>query len=334
MATWQYTKGLHDIGKGIYAYLQPDGSWGWSNAGLIVDGDQSLLVDTLFDLRLTEAMLSEMRRATAAAESINTLINTHANGDHCWGNQLVEGAEVITSRSSAEEMAEVPAAMLAQAMQMAPNMGTLGAYILRIFGDFDFAGIAPVAPTRTFEGELTLQVGDKEVQLIEVGPAHTRGDLLVHLPRERVVFTGDILFINGHPIVWAGPVRNWINACDRIMEMDVDVIVPGHGPITDKQGVAQVKGYLAYISAEARRHFDAGLSAMEERHAPYLSMPMRPGAMPSALWSTLTHFIENSATTTHRWILWGCSARWRCWLRRKPSQKGVFGYPPNMLCTT
>ena len=267
MATWQYIKGLHDIGNGVYAYLQPDGSWGWSNAGLIVDGDQSLLVDTLFDLKLTDVMLRDMRRAVPAAEHIQTLVNTHANGDHCWGNQLVEGAEVVASRASAAEMAEVPAAMLAQAMQMAPNMGELGAYLLRIFGDFDFAGIGPVAPTRTFDGELTLQVGDKTVQLIEVGPAHTRGDILAHLPQERVVFTGDILFINGHPIVWAGPVRNWINACERIMAMDVDVIVPGHGPITDKQGVAQVRDYLAYISAEARRHFDAGLDAMEAARA-------------------------------------------------------------------
>lgn len=267
MATWQYTKGLHDIGNGLYAYLQPDGSWGWSNAGLIVDGDQSLLVDTLFDLKLTEAMLREMRRATAAVEHLDTLVNTHANGDHCWGNQLVEGAEVIASQSSAQEMAEVPAAMLAQAMQLAPNMGPMGAYILNIFGDFDFEGIGPVSPTRTFEGELMLQVGDQAVQLIEVGPAHTRGDTLVVVPAERVVFTGDILFINGHPIVWAGPVSNWIKACDRIIDMDVDVIVPGHGPITDKQGVAQVKGYLEYISAEARRHFDAGHSTMEAARA-------------------------------------------------------------------
>jgi cyclase len=267
MATWQYTKGLHDIGNGVYAYLQPDGSWGWSNAGLIVDGDQSLLVDTLFDLKLTDVMLRDMRRAVPAAEHIQTLVNTHANGDHCWGNQLVEGAEVVASRASAAEMAEVPAAMLAQAMQMAPNMGELGAYLLRIFGDFDFTGIGPVAPTRTFDSELTLQVGDKVVQLIEVGPAHTRGDILAHLPQERAVFTGDILFINGHPIVWAGPVRNWISACERIMDMDVDVIVPGHGPITDKQGVAQVRDYLAYISAEARRHFDAGLDAVQAARA-------------------------------------------------------------------
>ena len=53
MAKWQYTKGLHDLGNGCFAYLQPDGSWGWSNAGLIADRDQTLLVDTLFDLKLT-----------------------------------------------------------------------------------------------------------------------------------------------------------------------------------------------------------------------------------------------------------------------------------------
>ena len=103
-----YRKGLHDLGDGVYAYLQPDGSWGWSNAGLIVDGEQSLLVDNLFDLKLTQAMLDEMRAAAPAAASFDYLVNTHANGDHCWGNELVAGAEIIASRAGAEEMAEVP----------------------------------------------------------------------------------------------------------------------------------------------------------------------------------------------------------------------------------
>jgi glyoxylase-like metal-dependent hydrolase (beta-lactamase superfamily II) len=101
------------------------------------------------------------------------------------------------------------------------------------------------------------------VNLLEVGPAHTTGDILVHLPEDNVVFTGDILFIEGHPILWAGPVQNWINACDRMLSMELDVIVPGHGPITDKKGVAAVKGYLEYVSAEARKRYDAGLSAEE-----------------------------------------------------------------------
>lgn len=263
MAKTSYANGLHDLGDGIFAYLQPDGSWGWSNAGLIVDGDQSLLVDTLFDLNLTQTMLDEMRRAVPAAKDIGTLVNTHANGDHCWGNELVKGAEIVASRAGAEEMEEVPAAMLAQIMRSAPDMGDLGDYLTRIFGDFDFDGITLTPPTRTFDAELSIDVGDKRVELIEVGPAHTRGDVLVHVPADRAVFTGDILFIEGHPIVWAGPVDNWIRACDRILAMDVEVIVPGHGPLTDKAGVTAVRDYLAYVQTEARKRYDAGMSAME-----------------------------------------------------------------------
>lgn len=262
MAT-QYRKGLHDLGNGIFAYLQPDGSWGWSNAGLIVDGEESLLVDTLFDLHLTQTMLDEMRAAVPAARNIGTLVNTHANGDHCWGNEMVDGAEIIASRSSAEEMEEVPASLLHGMMQAAPDMGELGDYLTRIFGPFDFSGIRTTLPTRTFERELSLNVGDKAVALIEVGPAHTRGDVLIHVPADRTVFTGDILFVEGHPIIWAGPVRNWIRACERIMAMDVETVVPGHGPLTDKAGVRAVRDYLVYIASEARKRFDAGMSSFE-----------------------------------------------------------------------
>ena len=89
-----------------------------------------------------------------------------------------------------------------------------------------------------------LSVGSREVRLIEVGPAHTRGDTLALLPAERVLFTGDILFHGGHPIAWAGPVSNWIAACDRILGMDVDVIVPGHGPLAEQGGGARAEGLL------------------------------------------------------------------------------------------
>ena len=111
---FRFEKGLQEIGDGLHAYLQPDGSWGWSNAGLVVDGDQSLLVDTLFDLRLTREMLDAMQRAEPrAARRIGQLVNTHANGDHCFGNALVEGAEIIASAAAAEEMKHLPAAVLA-----------------------------------------------------------------------------------------------------------------------------------------------------------------------------------------------------------------------------
>jgi glyoxylase-like metal-dependent hydrolase (beta-lactamase superfamily II) len=258
-----YTKGLHDLGNGLWAYLQPDGSWGWSNAGLIVDGRSSLLVDTLFDLKLTREMLDAMRRATPAAQSIDTLVNTHGNGDHWFGNELVSGARIVTSSASAREMAEVGPARLAQLMRNATEMGEVGDYLRRIFGAFEFEGIALTLPTETFDGETALQVGGKEVRLYEMGPAHTLGDLLVHVPGDRAVFTGDILFIEGHPIMWAGPISNWIRACDRILGMDVETIVPGHGPLTDKAGVRRLRDYLDYIAREARKRYDAGMPVFE-----------------------------------------------------------------------
>ena len=104
-----------------------------------------------------------------------------------------------------------------------------------------------------------VMVGDKKVQLLEVGPAHTKGDTLVYLPDEKIVFTGDILFNEGTPIAWAGPVANWIRACERILELDVDVIVPGHGPIADKAAVKTMRDYLIYVYDESRKRYDAGM---------------------------------------------------------------------------
>lgn len=261
MTNWDYSKGLHEIGKGIYAYLQPDGSWGWSNAGLIVDGNNSILVDTLFDLALTREMLDTMSSKTG--DSIDTLVITHANGDHTYGNELVKGAEIIASRACAEEMSEAPPQTLAGMAKAAPDMGELGDFFIRCFGSFNFEGITLTLPTRTFDGRMDISAGNKEVNLIEVGPCHTRGDVIVSVPEDRIIFAGDILFIGGTPIMWAGPVSNWIQACDMMLDMDADTIMPGHGPVTDKKGVDLIKGYWEYIEAEARKRFDGGMSAAD-----------------------------------------------------------------------
>lgn len=263
MARWQYTKGLHDLGNGAYAYLQPDGSWGWSNAGLIVDGDQSLLVDTLFDQKLTREMLDTMTDAAKAAREIDTVVNTHANADHTYGNALVRDAEIIASKASAGEWDSLPPDALAELMRNTDQMGELGAFFAARFSEFDFEDCELVGPSRTFTGRLDLKVGDKDVKLIEVGPAHTLGDVLVHVPGDKVIYTGDILFIGGTPILWAGPVGNWIKACDLILDLDVDAIVPGHGPVTDKAGVRKMQEYLVFVDAETRKRYDAGLSVEE-----------------------------------------------------------------------
>jgi cyclase len=176
---------------------------------------------------------------------------------------LVSGARIIASTASAAEMNELPPEAMAGLMEAAKTMGPVGEYFIHCFGQFRFQGIRHTPPTQTFDGQLDLRVGDKPVHLIEVGPAHTRGDVLVHSPADRSVFTGDILFIEGTPIMWQGPVANWIKACRLIEAMDVDHIVPGHGPTTDQRGVAAVRQYLEYVRDQARSRFDAGMSAFD-----------------------------------------------------------------------
>ena len=250
---------LIELSDGCLAYVQPDGSWGWSNAGLVVGDGASLLVDTLFDRQLTQQMLDALAPFTRSAP-IRSLVNTHANGDHCYGNELVAGAEIIASTAAAHEMTEVPPEMLA-ALNAAP--GEIGELFRSFFGAFEFADITMKFPTRTFDVRLDIEVGGRVIELIEVGPAHTRGDVIAYVPDARTVYTGDVLFIGGTPIVWAGPLSNWISACDLMLGMDIDTVVPGHGPVTDKQGIVQVRDYLSFIEQGAAARYESGMDAFD-----------------------------------------------------------------------
>ena len=261
MPKWPFTRGLHDLGNGGWAYLQPDGTWGWSNAGLIESGGETLLVDTLMGVKITAEMIEEMKRSVPAAARIGRLVNTHSNPDHVLGNQVVADAELISAKATAEAIAAMDPQNFVNMTTNWQAMGEGGEFLFETMGrKFDFTGVTVTPPTRTFVGELELQVGDKTVRLVDLGPAHTEADTIVYVPQDRVVFTGDLLFNEGHPIVWSGPVQNWIDACDYMLGLDIETVVPGHGPITDKSGVRNLKTYLEYIRSEARARYDAGMS--------------------------------------------------------------------------
>jgi cyclase len=259
MANGGYERGRVDLDGGCHAWLQADGGWGWSNAGLVVGDGDSLLVDTLFDLRLTQEMLDGFSPLTGA-NPIGTLVNTHANGDHCYGNELVRGADIVATEACAEEMAGTPPELLAAMVEAGEKgeLGETGAFFARIFGPFEFGGITLTPPTSTFTCRREVDVAGTTVELLEVGPAHTAGDCIAHVPSASTVFTGDICFIEGTPIMWAGPISNWIDACDLIIDdLHPDVVVPGHGPVTDVEGVRRMRDYLVFVDAQARsRHAD------------------------------------------------------------------------------
>jgi glyoxylase-like metal-dependent hydrolase (beta-lactamase superfamily II) len=252
----EYTKGLHQVADRVWAWLAPDGSWGWSNAGIIEGNGESFLVDTLFDLSLTAEMLAAMSEVTDRSP-ITDALNTHANGDHCYGNQLLAPeVRIHATPECRHEMHEVPPAMLHQltTTDLGPD---LTPYVRRMFGAFDFSGISLRDPDASFENDTTVRAGGRDVRLVSLGPAHTGGDAVAYVPDAGVVFAGDLLFIGGTPVTWSGDLTGWIAACDTMTGWDPAVVVPGHGPVTDVAGIGEVRGYLAH----ARECLEASIEA-------------------------------------------------------------------------
>jgi len=270
----RYPAGEQRIAPDIYAWMTPNGGWGESNAALICGAGASLLVDTLWDLPHTQAMLEGFRPYLDSAP-IRQVVNTHADGDHWFGNQLTGAAKIIATRTAARRMRQHgPRDMkmlgrTASVLRWASGLPFIGRRSWRIAADyfdgmmapFDFSGIRPVPPNTAFSGRLHLEVGGRRLELLEVGPAHTSGDLIVHMPEERIVFAGDIVSLGTTPILWDGSASNWINACEQILRLDPETVVPGHGPLTDAGGVDLVRQYWQFLWNAAGRCFQKAVPA-------------------------------------------------------------------------
>ena len=274
----RFEGGLTEVGPGVHAWLQPNGLLGESNAGLVIGDGASLLIDTLWDPRLTRRMLAAMAPLIEKAP-IETLVNTHSDGDHWWGNQEAPAAEIIATESARAVMeTETPAetkrfGALAGILRLGgslpvpyPRRGdvaTIAAYVSEALAPFGFDEVRLVPPTRTFSGELELAVGGREVRLIEVGPAHTAGDLIVWVPDAKVAIAADILFIGVTPIMWAGPLERWVAALERLLGLGTERFVPGHGPVCGPDEVRRLIDYWRWLGEAAGQRLDAGSSPAE-----------------------------------------------------------------------
>ena len=121
----------------------------------------------------------------------------------------------------------------------------------------------PSSRTGCSTASTVLDIGGTEVRLIDAGAAHSAGDTIVHVPDARTVYTGDIVFVGATPLVWHGPFADGLAACDLLLGLDVDTVVPGHGPVTTKEAVRTVRDYLSYVHEEATARFTAGMPAVD-----------------------------------------------------------------------
>jgi cyclase len=164
----------------------------------------------------------------------------------------------------------------------------VGWYLHRHFGRYRWPETELPQPALTFTGEVEIAVGDIPVQLVQLAPAHTRGDLIAYLPRQQVCFSGDVVFAateaepGDHPVHWAGPLENVIAGCDRVLATGATTVVPGHGPVLDRAGVHAHRDYLCYLRDSVQRLHALGVPAQEaarrlvaERRYPHLHLPER-----------------------------------------------------------
>ena len=241
---------VREVSEGVYAYLQPDGSWYINNTGFLVSGTGVISIDSAATERRTRAYLDAVN--TVSKQPVRTLVNTHHHGDHTHGNYLVGGATIVGHERCREAILNTP---------MPPPAG--------IWADVDWGQLEPAPPFLTYTDGVTLWSGDLRCEVRYVGtPAHTTNDSIVYIPERSVVFTGDLLFNGGTPFAMQGSVSGWIEVLEIVLRpLGAQTFVPGHGPVCGPEVIDDMLAYLRFVQEIARQAKAAGLSPLQAARA-------------------------------------------------------------------
>ena len=237
---------VEEVSDGIYAYIQPDGSWYINNTGFLVGGGGVISIDSCATQRRTRALLAAIASVTALP--VRTLINTHHHGDHTYGNYLFGGATIVAHERCREGVL---------ASGLPANLG--------VWTDVDW-GIPELAPPfLTYADAVTVWSGDLKCDVRYVGmPAHTTNDSLIWLPERSVLFAGDLAFSGGTPFLLMGSVEGAIEVLEQVVRpLGAQTIVPGHGPVSGPEVIDEMLGYLRFVLDVARHGMAAGLSPLD-----------------------------------------------------------------------
>jgi len=245
-----------EVAERIYAYIQPDGGWWINNTGFVLGEDSVLCIDSCATERRTRALLDAVARERDGRSGIGArrgrpearlVVNTHHHGDHTNGNCLFPESTIIGHHRCREAIA-------AQGI-IRPD---------GLWEPVEWGNLEPAPPFVTFEHRLDLFVDDLLVELHHFGTAaHTTNDVVAWIPEHRVLFTGDLLFNKGTPFVLMGSVAGSLVALDCVMELDPEVIIPGHGEVCGPEVIDAAGEYLRFLQTTAFEAKDAGTTPLE-----------------------------------------------------------------------
>jgi len=244
---------MHEVGDRVWAYVQDDGTWWVNNAGAVKGPDGVFIVDTCATQRRTSAFLNAVSRV-AGTTPIRWAMNTHAHGDHTYGNSLLPAEVTLIGHAQMRE-------------QLLTDMIIEGCPPLWEPVP-DWGDVVRRVPSLTFADSVTVHLGDRQVEVQHPGyPAHTTGDSVAWLPPERILFSGDLLFNGLTPLVFMGSVTGAIASLDWIAALQPLTVVPGHGPVIGEEDLPGVldshRRYYQMVIELAGRGMDSGLSPLD-----------------------------------------------------------------------
>lgn len=226
---------MENVTSNIYTETKVRGC----NPSYVTTSDGVVVIDT--PQLPTRAV--QMRKEAEQHGSIRYVINTEHHVDHIFGNYYFKGAgEVVHHQGVYDNFMVVGPELdpFAYAKEALPTDDPDGE---AIFPDRDMYYEDPNKGSIVFSGDLTLRVGGHTFELLHT-PGHTPGQIAVHVPQERAVFTGDTIFSECQTWLMTSDVEGWLAALDRIGGLDVDHVIPGHGPVTNKQYLAVQRSML------------------------------------------------------------------------------------------
>ncbi len=203
-----------------------------SNVGVLRTERGSLLVDTMA-FRLQGRGIRE--RAENLAGPVLAIVNTHYHADHTHGNPAFPGGTPVYATER-----------------------TLG-YLRALDADYWSGAAGGTLPSELVDRSREFRVGDKTVRLLHPGRGHTDGDLVALFVEDRVLHTGDLFFNGRYPgidLEAGGSVVEWGDTIDRLLELDFEHVIPGHGPVSDADGMRAFQRFirqLAAVGADAAR---------------------------------------------------------------------------------
>ena len=278
---------LKPVADGIYAAIAAPRYKVNSNAAVILTNDGVVVVDSHSKPSAAFALYREIQSITK--QPIKRIINTHFHWDHWQGNQVYAeafpGLEIITSERTRENLTRPDAgsggvAYIEKQLQLVPKeieklgndlaSATDPAQRARLEANLrqteayleELRKMKPALPTRTFDQTVTLNVGDREIQILLLGRGHTDGDVFIHLPKEKVVATGDAL-IDWMPFMNDGYPEDWVRTLDALEKFDFTQIIPGHGGVMPRQDLTFFRGYLTDLVAAVKKA-DADGASLDE----------------------------------------------------------------------